>query len=91
MYWSSSSGGIELNITRAQAASCSHLGACDTDVSALSQVPAIARQLRKIKPDNLAVKLKEYGAWDTSELADHDQNLQRILWIACGDICDENR
>jgi hypothetical protein len=34
--------------------------------------------------------LKEYGAWDATELADHDQNLQRILWLAAGDISDSN-
>jgi large repetitive protein len=32
--------------------------------------------------------LDEYGAWDDKELRDHAQNLQRILWLACGDIVD---
>lgn len=26
---------------------------------------------------------------DAEELSDHDQNLQRILWIAAGDIAEE--
>lgn len=90
MYWSSSSGRIELKLTRAQAAACSHPGPCDADVFALSKAPAIARQLRKLDPATLAAELREHGAWDDTELADHAQNLQRVLWIAAGDISDGN-
>lgn len=28
--------------------------------------------------------------WDEIELAYHAQNLQRLLWIACGDIVNGN-
>jgi hypothetical protein len=86
MYWTSSSGSFELNITKAQAASCSHQGPCDADVFALSQEPGIRRQLRKFDKLTLVDELREYGAWDSQELDDHDQNLQRVLWLACGDI-----
>jgi len=85
-WYTSSSGQIELQITRAQAAACSHPGPCDADVLELSRAPAIARQLRKIPADVLAAELREVGAWDSVELADHAQNLQRLLWISCGDI-----
>lgn len=88
-WFSTSSGRVELQITRAQAAACSHPGPCDADVLALSQVPTVARQLRKIPAEVLAAELKEYGAWDAVELADHNQNLQRLLWLACGDITEE--
>lgn len=30
--------------------------------------------------------LKAFGAWDRSELCDHQQNLQRLLWTWCCDI-----
>lgn len=89
MWFSSSSGRIELQITLSQASSASHPGQCDNDVMALSKAPKIARQLAKIDPQTLRDELREYGAWDDDELADHEQNLQRILWIACGDIVDE--
>jgi len=69
-----------------QAQLCSHSGPCDSDVLALSRVPKIARQLAKIDPALLAGELREYGAWDDSELADHPQNLQRLLWIAACDV-----
>ena len=88
MWFSTSSGRIELQMTMAQAESASHQGQCDDDVRALSRVPKIARQLAKINPETLKGELREYGAWDSKELADHDQNLQRLLWLAAGDISD---
>lgn len=90
MWWCSSSGRIEIQMTKAQAASASHQGQCDDDVMALSRNLKIARQLAKIDPETLRRELYEYGAWDDDELSDHDQNLQRILWIAAGDIVDGN-
>lgn len=89
-WFSTSSGRIELEITLPDAKSASHQGQCDDDVLELSKVPYIAEQLEKIDPKLLADELREYGAWDDEELADHAQNLQRILWLACGDIVEEN-
>ena len=91
MWFSSSSGQIGLQMTLAQARSASHQGQCDSDVRELSRVPKIARQLARLDPETLRKELSEYGAWDESELADHDQNLQRILWLAAGDIVEEAR
>lgn len=88
MYFCTSSGRIDLEMTKEQAESASHSGQCDDDVMALSKEPGIASQLEKIDPAELAGELKEYGAWDETELADHDQNLQRLVWIAAGDIAD---
>lgn len=88
MWYTSGSGRIELSMTLAQAKSAAHQGQCDADVRELSKVPAIARQLSKIEPATLRDELKEYGAWDAEELADHDQNLQRLLWLAGGDISE---
>lgn len=90
MWWTSGSGRIEFQMTLAQARSASHPGPCDDDVMALSQSTPIARQLRKIDPATLRAELSEYGAWDDDELQDHQQNLQRILWIVAGDIVEEN-
>lgn len=90
MWFTSSSGRIELQMTLEQARGASHQGQCDADVLALSKVPAIAEQLAALNPTVLAAELKEYGAWDTEELADHEQNIQRILWLAAGDIVDNH-
>ena len=90
MWWASSSGKIELFITKSQARKGYHSGACDLDIQELRQVPFIRRQLAKVCPTTLAAELAEYGAWDASELQDHEANLDRLLWIACADIVEEN-
>ena len=90
MYWTTGSGRIELNITKRQAAGASHPGQCDGDVAELCRVPAIARQLRAIDPALLREELGGYGAWSAVELADHAQNLQRLVWLAAGDINEGN-
>jgi hypothetical protein len=89
-WYSSGSGRIEFQMTIAQAKSASHQGQCDEDVRALSKVPAVAVQLAEIKPEVLRDELDEYGSWDAEELADHNQNIQRILWLAAGNILDEH-
>jgi hypothetical protein len=88
--FTSGSGRIELQTTMEQAESASHQGDCDEDTRELSKVPAIASQLDKIDPAVLSAELKEYGAWDAEELSDHDQNLQRVLWLAAGDIAERD-
>src|SRR5208282_47745 len=90
LWFTSSSGHIELQMTLDQARSASHSGSCDADVLELSKDAYIAAQLEKIKRGDLRYELKEYGAWDDKELSDHDQNLQRILWLAAGDIVDSS-
>lgn len=90
MWWTESLGRIELQITRRQAESCSHPGPCDNDVARLREEPAIKNQLAKLPPELVAECLSEYGAWDEEELADHDANLNRLLWVACCDITEES-
>lgn len=87
-WYSSGSGRIELQMSLTEAQSGSHQGQCDDDVQGLSRVPHIAAQLADIDPAELASELKDYGAWDETELANHDQNLQRLLWLACSDIVE---
>jgi hypothetical protein len=88
MWFSTSSGKIELRLTKAQAASGSHQGQCDDDVAELMRQPSIARQLAKLSPELVRRELREYGAWNDEELVDHDLNLSRLLWLACGDIVE---
>lgn len=79
-----------LTLTKEQARAASHQGQCDESVRALSEVPQIARQLRLLRAEDVRLELEEYGAWNSEELADHAQNLQRILWIAAGNIREES-
>ena len=90
MHWNDSYGFIELNITKAQAHMGHHQGPCDSDIKKLRNIPAIKRQLNRLDPVKVREVLREYGAWDDNELSDHDANLDRLLWIACGDIVEGN-
>ena len=68
-----------LMLTKEQAHTGSHQGQCSSDIAYLRTVPAIRCQLDELEPAIVAEELKEYGAWDETELADHDANLSRIL------------
>lgn len=78
---------IELDAEHARQGS--HQGACDADIAELLTVPEIAAELDAIPAELIAAELKEYGAWDETELQDADQNRARILWIACGNVNEE--
>ena len=78
---------FELNITKAQVLSAYYSGGMD-DIAALAKVPGIARQLKKLGPDQVRAELAEYGAWNEEELQDHAENLQRVLWCGVCDIWD---
>lgn len=88
MFWTSSSGRIELNIPMSLASIGYHSGACDSDIAELMEYDSIKAQLSGIPPQVLSEELKEFGAWDDLELSNHGDNLARILWIACGDLVD---
>jgi hypothetical protein len=88
-WWSSGCGRIELQINLDDAQACSHAGQCDSDVEWLRQQPYIIEQLSPISPELVANILREYGAWDDGDLADHEANLDRLVWIACCDLSEE--
>jgi hypothetical protein len=85
-WFSTGSGRIEIRLSLDDALDGSHSGPCDADIADLRTVPYIAEQLAALDPALLSAELKEWGAWDETERADHDANLSRILWLACGDI-----
>jgi hypothetical protein len=66
---------------------CSHQGACDDDVEHWA---AKIQRPSDITPEALRSELKEYGAWDSTELSDDDANWKRLIWIAAGNIKEEN-
>jgi len=67
-----------------------HPGDCEKDLVKMMQLEEIQTELNKIDPENLRKELKEYGAWTEEELSNHNDNLMRILWIACCNINDGN-
>lgn len=91
IWWSCGSGYTELAITRADARQGYHQGQCDADIAELRKVPYIAKQLAKLDPERVRKTVDEMFVDATpEELADHSANLDRLLWIACGDIVDGN-
>lgn len=82
---------FEIRLTSADAAAASHKGQCDDDVAALLKKNYVRRQLDNIAADRIRDELREYGAWDETELADDAQNRARIIWIAAGNISEETR
>jgi hypothetical protein len=90
MWWTSSCGRIELNITLNNAKKACHTGECEMDVIALSEKVSIKRQTKLIDKDILISVLSEYGAWNNEELQDHAQNIIRLLWLASADIAENN-
>jgi len=87
--WFPSSGRLNLSITLDEAKSCSHAGRCDDDVAWLMSQPHIEAQTAQWGPAILAAELHEYGAWEWSELADHESNVSRMIWLACCDVAEE--
>lgn len=81
--WSSSCGRVELAIKRDDAIKGYHSGQCDDDIQELLTVPYIKKQLSNIPADALKSILAEYSNWNTDN---HTDNMNRILWLACGDI-----
>ena len=80
-------GSIELPLDVIE--QCHHTGDCDEDVNYCMKLPEVKAELEGIDPENLRRELKEYGAWDSEQLSNHNDNLARILWIAAGNIQDE--
>lgn len=89
LFWNSGCGRLELSLTLEQARAAHHQGPCDDDVRALSSAPDVRAQLDALDADALRAELKGYGAWGAADLADHEQNLQRILWLAAADITEQ--
>lgn len=89
LYWyTSSDGTVEIKMTLEQAQSVGGPGSADSAVAALRTVPEIAAQLAELDADDVREELQGYGAWSDEELADHDENLNRILWQAGCDISE---
>lgn len=61
-------------------------GPADTAIAHMRTMPEVISELSEIDVNDLKKELKEYGAWNELELSNHDDNLSRILWIACGNI-----
>ena len=87
--WSAGSGRpLSLRLTLDEAESCSHPGNCQADVIDLILTDGISAQVSTWDPETLRAELAEYGAWDEEELADYEENIRRMVWLACCDVAE---
>jgi hypothetical protein len=78
--------GQAIEMTWDDAQGASHQGECDEDVAALLEQSEISAQFDAMNADDIRAGLKEYGAWNETELADDHANRLRALWSAACDI-----
>ena len=86
----SEDGKIVINLTLEEAESCAHQGPCYANVKALAQLPHIKAQLEGLDPQDVIHELRRWG-YDFDRIADHDDNVERLLWIAACGIKEEQR
>lgn len=93
LYWSSFNR-FEMRLPGQCVIDCSHSGQCDADVDYWA--PLIAKQCdvdnfpNRPTPNKIRAELEEYGAWDAEELQDDEQNWHRLIWIAAGNLMDDD-
>ena len=80
---------FSIQMTLKQAQSAYHQGNCEEDVKELLKNKKFRAQFKKIDLESISAELKEYGAWDEEELRDIEANLERITWIAAGNIIED--
>lgn len=81
---------FELMLTEEDARACSQPGQdAEPSVIEVLRQPYIVDQLRTIPEASIVAELREYGAWDATELADTEANWRRIVWCAACNIREE--
>lgn len=87
--WCTSSGRGSLCLPIDEARAVSAPGQCAAKVAGLLACDWVAAQVDAIGADEVRAHLGELGGWDTVELADDRANRARVLWVACGDLRDQ--
>ena len=85
VWWSSSSGRIELFIPLDAVDACTHSGPCDTDID--HWVDRI--HWRGVERSTMEQELKEVGAWKDLTSTPIRTLKERLLWIACNDLKED--
>lgn len=80
---------FEIKMTLNQAHSANHGGDCLPDVLELLKLPMIKRQVSRINDEKLIAELSEQGGWSDNELANRQDNEERIVWLAACNISEE--
>jgi hypothetical protein len=81
-WWTDTHGYIELEMTVDQMNMVPASGDGEPGVLALLAEPSIKEQVDKLNPETVRKVLHGYGTWDAEQLADHEANIMRLLWLA---------
>ena len=79
---------LVLKLTQSHVDEVPRFGPAEEAVAYLRTLPEVRAALDEIDPEALVCELRDYGAWSAAELADHEQNEARIIWLAAADIRD---
>jgi hypothetical protein len=94
LYWASFNR-FEFRMSGQCVMDCSRGGDCEDDTRRWT--PIVQQQVEKDNfpnkptPDKIREELKEYGAWDETELADDEMNWIRLIWCAACNISDDDK
>lgn len=92
LYWfTSSNGRIEFQMPGECLMDICQPGPADEAVAYWRGHEIIGAALDALDPATVQDELREFGAWDADELADHDANLDRLLWTAACSAAEEVR
>lgn len=98
-FWTSTTGKIEIELTPKQAESVSNSGDNVQACLALMRNARVKKQLDKYSPELIRSVLDEYTVWEdkdwkkeieSGKLTIEKVDRLRLLWIAGGDIHEEN-
>ena len=84
---------VSLTMTKEDAIDCSQRGPDAGDTNARNVCVWIENnraQMDKHHAHSMRLQCQETGAWDAQELQDEEQNEIRVVWMAAGDIREEN-
>ena len=81
---------FELDLPLSIVVACSQPGQdASSDVEQALRDIKLLHQLDQMDTEDIREELAEYGAWDEEQLADDEENLRRLVWVAAGQLRDE--
>jgi hypothetical protein len=85
--WSSGCGRIELPFFKKEYSTVPLIGHADDAVLALMKQPEIIKRFDKYDDDTIFKVVRPiFGDYEDDEIQDREDNIRRIIWIACCEL-----
>lgn len=84
------SNGLIIELPEWVVDSCPQNGDCTNAIREFLEDNEVKPIIDALNPYDIRSELYEYGAWNDTELANDQENKERILWAAIGNIWDDN-